>query len=86
MNEGDLDWTNKLSLSDLSGDQIRDKRVLLRVDYNVPMKDGKVSDIKRMEATIPTIEYLTEHGAASVVLMSQFGRPNGFTDYDYSLN
>ena len=60
------------------------KKVLVRVDLNVPMADGEVSDTARIERILPTIETLTEAGAR-VVLLSHFGRPKGEKQMDLSL-
>ncbi|MFW5684650.1 MAG: phosphoglycerate kinase [Spirochaetota bacterium] len=60
------------------------KRVLVRVDYNVPLKGGAVTDATRIEASLPTLKYLIDEGA-SLVLMSHLGRPKGEPDPQYSL-
>jgi len=63
---------------------LKNKRILMRVDYNAPMNNGRVIDDFRIQSTIPTIEHCLEQGAA-IVLMSHLGRPNGQVDSDLSL-
>ena len=72
---------NKKTVKDID---IKGKRVLMRVDFNVPMQDGKVTDDKRIRASLPTINYVLDHGA-SLILMSHLGRPKGGPDPEFSL-
>jgi phosphoglycerate kinase len=73
---------NKKTVRDLD---LKGKRVLMRVDFNVPMENGKVTDDKRIKAAIPTIKYVLDEGAASLLLMSHLGRPKGGFDPEFSL-
>jgi phosphoglycerate kinase len=73
---------NKKTVRDID---LKGKRVLMRVDFNVPMENGKVTDDKRIKAAIPTIKYVLDEGAASLLLMSHLGRPKGGFDPEFSL-
>src|SRR5271156_2343726 len=72
---------NKLSIRDL---EMTGKRVFLRVDFNVPLKDGRVSDDTRVRETLPTLRLAIERGGR-LVLASHLGRPKGGPDPKYSL-
>lgn len=64
--------------------QVSSKAVLLRCDFNVPMKDGHISDDSRIKAALPTIEYLLNSGA-KIIIMSHMGRPKGKPQHSLSL-
>jgi phosphoglycerate kinase len=77
-----MSLANKLSITDLD---LKGKRVLIRVDFNVPIQDGKITNPARIVAALPTVKYALENGARTIVLMSHLGRPDGKVVEKYSL-
>ncbi len=73
---------NKMSIRDVD---VKGKRCLVRVDFNVPMKDGVITDETRINGALPTIKYLIEHGA-KVILCSHMGKPHNVLDAKIKLN
>ncbi len=74
---------NKMSIDDI---QVKGKRVLVRVDFNVPVDDnGQITDDRRIKAAVPTIKTLADRGA-KVILVSHFGRPKGGPDNKYRMD
>ena len=64
----------KLSIRDVD---LANQRVVMRVDFNVPMKNGKITNNQRITAAVPTIKFALDGGASSIVLLSHLGRPEG---------
>ncbi|ERS95213.1 phosphoglycerate kinase [Sporothrix schenckii 1099-18] len=78
-----MSLADKLSIEDV---ELKGKRVLIRVDFNVPLnEDKKVTNTQRIAGAVPTIKYALEHGAKAVILMSHLGRPDGHPNADLSL-
>lgn len=73
---------NKLSIDKLN---LAGKRVLMRVDFNVPLKEGKITNNQRIVAALESVKYAIEKGAKSVVLMSHLGRPDGNKNSKYTM-
>jgi 3-phosphoglycerate kinase len=72
---------NKLTIKDVD---LKNKKVIMRVDFNVPIKNGMITDDTRIKAALPTIKYAVDEGA-KVILLSHLGRPDGEKDPQYSL-
>lgn len=78
-----MSLSNKLSITDVD---LKGKRVLIRVDFNVPLDgDKKVTNPQRIAGAVPTIKYAIDNGAKAVILMSHLGRPDGKVNPKYSL-
>ncbi|KAH0520166.1 Phosphoglycerate kinase 1 [Microtus ochrogaster] len=78
-----MSLSNKLTLDKLD---VKGKRVVMRVDFNVPMKNNQITNNQRIKAAVPSIKFCLDNGAKSVVLMSHLGRPDGVPMPDkYSL-
>ncbi len=64
---------------------LKNKRVLVRVDFNVPLKDGKITDDTRMQRALPTLKYILEQEGASLIVMSHLGRPTEAREPQFSM-
>ncbi|PWN32244.1 phosphoglycerate kinase [Meira miltonrushii] len=77
-----MSLSNKLAITDVD---VKDKKVLIRVDFNVPMDGEKITNPQRIQAALPTIKYAIDNGAKAIILMSHLGRPDGQKVSKYSL-
>ncbi|KAK9487346.1 phosphoglycerate kinase [Lipomyces starkeyi] len=77
-----MSLTNKLAITDVD---LKDKRVFIRVDFNVPLDGTTITNNQRIVAAVPTIQYAIEHEPKAVILASHLGRPDGQVNPKYSL-
>ena len=77
-----MNYLNKKSVEDID---VNGKRVLVRCDFNVPMKDGQITSDKRITSALPTIKYLLAHGA-KVILCSHMGKPHAVLTAGFGLD
>ena len=73
-----------MAMRTLDGVDVSGKRVVVRVDFNVPIENGEIQDDTRIRAALPTLQRLLD-GGASLILISHLGRPKGKVDPDFSL-
>jgi phosphoglycerate kinase len=74
-----------MSVKTLKEMDLKNKRVLVRVDFNVPIKDGVITDDTRILSALPTLKYILEQEGASLILMSHLGRPSEEREPQYSM-
>jgi len=74
-----------MNLRTLKNQDIKNKRVIVRVDYNVPVKDGRIQDTKRIDISLETINFLLKNGAKQIILMSHLGRPKTKDTYEQTI-
>src|ERR1039458_7788771 len=75
---------NKRAIADLEPSEIRGRRALVRVDFNVPLEGDRIADDTRIQAALPTLQLLVQ-GGARLVILSHLGRPKGKPEAKYSL-
>jgi phosphoglycerate kinase len=74
-----------MNIRTLASEKVQDKVVLVRVDFNVPLKNGKITETTRIEESLPTLQYLLKHGVKRIHILSHLGRPKGEPDPEFSL-
>ncbi len=74
-----------MNLNTIKDVDLKNKKIIIRVDFNVPVKDGVVKDDTRIRAALPTIEYILGQSGTSLIVMSHFGRPKGTHNPEFSM-
>lgn len=75
-----------MNLKSLKNQTIKDQKIIIRVDYNVPIKDGEIKDTSRILSSLETINYLLQKGAQQIILTSHLGRPKRAETYEQTLS